>query len=171
LTSNSSAHAVQPTVTSSRTPGRDPLAADGERVPENAAEDAHNPEWQARLTRIAWAMHDHFLVLPGYATHLSRPHHHNVHSPSRLRSAVITAFTDAGVEADLAEQSWYIFVVWIISWLAVLENPLELGPNDPRFELFLHVLVRGPLARRQTTVGWPAGAERTPSAAGTVTGC
>lgn len=115
------------------------------------AEDAYNAEWPSRLTRIAWAMHDHFLVLTGYATHLSRPHQHNAHSLSRLRNAVITVFTDAGVEADLAEQSWYIFVVSIISWLAVLENPLELGPSHPRFELFLDVLVRGLPARRQAT--------------------
>jgi hypothetical protein len=92
-------------------------------------------------------MHDHFLALPGYATYLSRPHRHNAHSLARLRSTVITTFTDAGVEAALAEQSWYIFVVSIVSWLAVLENPLGLGPSAPRFELFLDVLVRGLPAR------------------------
>jgi AcrR family transcriptional regulator len=126
-----------------------------DRVLEQADEE-HHADWRRRLIRVAWAMHDQFLVLPGYATHLSRPHRHNVHSLARLRHAVAAIFLDAGVEADLAEESWYIFVVSIVSWLALLENPLELGPSGPRFELFLDVLVRGLPARRSETARPPA---------------
>ena len=106
-----------------------------------------NPQWQPRLARIAWGMHDEYLALPGYATHLSRPHPHNAHSAGRLHSAIAEAFLDAGVSADLAEQSYYIFTTSVVSWLAFQENPLGLGPNAPRFDLFLDTLLRGLPAR------------------------
>ena len=106
-----------------------------------------NPQWRPRLARIAWRMHDEYLALPGYATHLSRPHPHNAHSAGRLHSAIAEAFLDAGVSADLAEQSYYIFTTSVVSWLAFQENPLGLGPNAPRFDLFLDTLLRGLPAR------------------------
>ncbi len=104
-------------------------------------------EWRPRLTRIAWAMHDQFLALPGYATHLSRPHPHNAHSIGRLQRAVVAAFLDAGVSAEEAEQSWYVFVTSVVGWLAFQENRLDLGPSTPRFALFLDALLRGLPAR------------------------
>lgn len=103
--------------------------------------------WRLRLTRIGWAMHDEFLALPGYATHLSRPHPHHAHSVDRLRQVLIVAFRDGGASRDLAGQSYHIFTTAIISWLALQENPLHLGPVTPRFELFLDVLLRGLPAR------------------------
>lgn len=103
--------------------------------------------WRSWLARLAWAMHEEFLAVPGYAAHLSRPHHHNAHSFERLRTAVIAAFTAADAAPDLAEQSYYIFITSIVSWLAVHDNPLHLGDTTPRFELFLGVLLRGLPAR------------------------
>jgi AcrR family transcriptional regulator len=100
-------------------------------------------EWRATLSAIAWAMHDEFGRLPGYATHLSRPHEHNHHSLDRLRLAVTEALENGGVAADLAEQGWYIFVTSVIGWLAREENPLDLGPAARRVDLFLDVLLRG----------------------------
>ena len=47
----------------------------------------------------------------------------------------------------LAEQSWYIFIGSLVSWLAAQENPLHLGEAAPRFDLFLDVLLRGLPAR------------------------
>jgi AcrR family transcriptional regulator len=119
-----------------------------------APEQETSLTWRPRLRRIAWIMHDQFLALPGYATHLSRPHPHNAHSIGRLRAAVVAAFLDAGVSADLAEQSWYIFITSIISWLAFQENPLNLGPSAPRFDLFLDALLRG-LPAREPGAGRP----------------
>lgn len=107
----------------------------------------HGRNWRTWLARVAWAMHDQFLAVPGYATRTSRAHRHNAHSFGRLRSEVISAFTAAGVSSDLAEQSWYIFITSVISWLAVQENPLGLGAGAPRFELFLDTLLRGLPAR------------------------
>jgi AcrR family transcriptional regulator len=103
--------------------------------------------WRPRLARLAWAMHDQFLAVPGYATHLSRPHRHGSHSFERVRTEVMSAFADAGVRPDMAEQSWYIFITSVVSWLAGQESPLDLGPSAPRFELFLGVLLRGLPAR------------------------
>ncbi|MFG2224907.1 TetR/AcrR family transcriptional regulator [Streptomyces sp. NPDC048644] len=106
--------------------------------------------WRPWLARVAWAMHDQFLAVPGYATRTSRPHRH---SPSfgRLREEVVTAFTNAGVRPELAEQSWYIFITSVVSWLAVQESPLDLGHDAPRFELFLDTLLRGLPAREPGT--------------------
>ncbi|MDP9612522.1 MULTISPECIES: TetR/AcrR family transcriptional regulator [Streptomyces] len=111
------------------------------------AEGPRDRDWRPWLARTAWAMHDQFLVLPGYATRLSRPHRHTTQAFERLRNAVITAFTDAGVSPHLAEQSWYIFITSTVSWLAVHEHPLDLGDSTPRFELFLDTLLRGLPAR------------------------
>ncbi|WP_020494771.1 TetR/AcrR family transcriptional regulator [Sciscionella marina] len=111
------------------------------------AEAPRGRSWRPWLGRVAWAMHDQFLAVPGYATHLARPHRHNAHSFGRMRNAVSAAFTEAGVPPELAEQSWYIFITSLVSWLATQENPLELGERAPRFELFLDTLLRGLPAR------------------------
>jgi AcrR family transcriptional regulator len=110
--------------------------------------DAPQPdEWRPWLRRLAWAMHDEFLAVPGYATRTSRPHRHNAESFGRLRDGVVRAFTRSGVSPDLAEQSWYIFGTSLVSWLAAKEQALELGAGEPRFDLFLDVLLRGLPAR------------------------
>jgi len=116
--------------------------------------EAASPQWRPQLARIAWRMHDQYLALPGYATHLSRPHPHNAHSAGRLKGAIVTAFLDAGVSAGLAEQSYYIFTTSVVSWLAIQENPLSLGPDAPRFDIFLDVLLRG-LPAREPGAGRP----------------
>jgi hypothetical protein len=103
--------------------------------------------WQPWLARLAWAMHDVFLAVPGYATRVARPHRHNLESFGRLRASVVAAFTAAGVEVQLAEQSWYTFGSSLVSWLAAAEAPLDLGTSPPRFELFLDSLLRGLPAR------------------------
>jgi AcrR family transcriptional regulator len=103
--------------------------------------------WRPWLGRLAWAMHDEFLAVPGYATRVARPHRHNPESFGRLRAAVIEAFASAGVGPELAEQSWYIFGTSVVSWLAATEAPLDLGVPEPRFDLFLDSLLRGLPAR------------------------
>jgi AcrR family transcriptional regulator len=121
-------------------------------LPEGEPGDA---DWRVRLARLAWRMHDQYLALPGYATHLSRPHPHHAHSVGRLHDVIVAAFGDAGAGADLAEQSYYIFMTSIVSWLAFQENPLHLGPSAPRFDLFLDALLRG-LPARQPATGRPS---------------
>lgn len=103
--------------------------------------------WRAWLARLAWAMHDVFLSVPGYATRVARPHRHNPESFGRLRAAVTGAFSAAAVSPEMAEQSWYIFGTSVVSWLAAAEAPLGLGTSEPRFELFLDSLLRGLPAR------------------------
>jgi AcrR family transcriptional regulator len=103
--------------------------------------------WRPWLGRLAWAMHDEFLAVPGFASRVARPHRHSPEAFGRLRTAVISAFVAAGVDADLAEQSWYIFATSVVSWLAAAEAPLDLGQATPRFELFLDALLRGLPAR------------------------
>jgi AcrR family transcriptional regulator len=103
--------------------------------------------WRSWLARLAWAMHDQFLAVPGYATHVARPHRHNPLAFGKLRDGVTGAFTAAGATPELAEQSWYIFSISVISWLAVQETPLDLGAAQPRFDLFLDALLRGLPAR------------------------
>lgn len=103
--------------------------------------------WRSWLARLAWAMHDEFLAVPGYASRTARPHRHNPESFGRLRDGVIGAFLAGGVSPDLAEQSWYIFGTQVVSWLAAQESTLGLGDSVPRFELFLDALLRGLPAR------------------------
>ncbi|WP_194926164.1 TetR/AcrR family transcriptional regulator [Catenulispora pinisilvae] len=103
--------------------------------------------WRPWLTEVARGMHEAFLAVPGYATRISRPHRHTPNAFGRLREEVTAAFADAGATGELAEQSWYIFITCLVSWLAVQENPLDLGQSSPRFELFLDVLLRGLPAR------------------------
>lgn len=113
-------------------------------VPDGEPDGA---EWRPWLGRLAWAMHDEFLAVPGYATRVARPHRHNPESFGHLRAAVTSAFTAAGVSPELAEQSWYIFGTSVVSWLAAAEAPLGLGSAEPRFDLFLDALLRGLPAR------------------------
>jgi AcrR family transcriptional regulator len=120
-----------------------------ERVLPPAGPDG---DWRPWLARVAWAMHDQFLAVSGYATRLSRPHQHNFDALGRIRAEVISAFEGAGVRPELAEQSWFIFISSVVSWLAVQEHPLDLGPSAPRFELFLDVLLRGLPAREPGTL-------------------
>ncbi|MFE2373971.1 TetR/AcrR family transcriptional regulator [Streptomyces sp. NPDC059398] len=111
------------------------------------ADGPQDRDWRPWLADLAWGMHDRFLALPGYATRISRPHRHTAQPFGRLRSSVVSAFTDAGVSPELAEQSWYIFITSVVSWLAVQEHPLGLGDSAPRYELFLDTLLRGLPAR------------------------
>ena len=112
--------------------------------PDNT--DPDNTGWRPWLARVAWAMHDQFLAVPGFATRISRPHQHSS-AFGRLKAEVTTAFSNAGVSPELAEQSWYIFITSVVSWLATQEEPLDLGRATPRFELFLGSLLRGLPAR------------------------
>ncbi|MBB4683773.1 TetR/AcrR family transcriptional regulator [Amycolatopsis jiangsuensis] len=121
-----------------------------ERILQQA--DAGDPEYRAWLTRLAWAMHDGFLALPGYATHLSRPHKHNAHSIDRLGGAVNAALRRSGVTAEMAGHSWQIFITCVVGWLAATENLLHLGADAPRFDLFLDTLLRGLPAREPGAV-------------------
>jgi AcrR family transcriptional regulator len=100
-------------------------------------------DWRPWLARLAWAMHDEFLAVPGYVTRIARPHRRSPESFARLRAAVTGAFTAGDVSPELAEQSWYIFATSLVSWLAATEVPLGLGTSEPRFELFLDSLLRG----------------------------
>jgi AcrR family transcriptional regulator len=100
-------------------------------------------DWRPWLARLAWAMHDEFLAVPGYASRVARPHRHDPEGFGRLRAAVTGAFMAAGVSPELAEQSWFIFGTAMVSWLGATETPLGLGAAEPRFELFLDSLLRG----------------------------
>jgi AcrR family transcriptional regulator len=111
------------------------------------ADEPRGTQWRSWLRRLAWSMHDEFLAVPGFATRTARPHRHSATAFERMRGGVIRAFTNAGVSAELAEQSWYVFGTSVVSWLAAQESSLELGGTRPRFDLFLDVLLRGLPAR------------------------
>lgn len=106
-------------------------------------------DWRTRLGVMIRAVHDEFGALPGYATHLSRPHPHNAHSTERLRDAVVTVLLEADVPAELAEQSWYIVITSVVGWLAFAEQQAHPGSGAPSFDTFLDVLLRGLPARHQ----------------------
>lgn len=126
------------------------------RTVDGAAGDP--PAAPELLRRLGWAMHDEFLALPGYATHLSRPHRHHGPSVERIRDAVVTALVRDGVGEAMAEQSWQIFVTCTVGWLAAVENAQHPGARTPHFAVFLDVLVRG-LPARDPDADRPAGTE------------
>jgi len=103
--------------------------------------------WRTWLARLAWAMHDEFLAVPGYAAHVARPHRHNPDSLGRLRERVVAAFVIAGTEPAEAEQSWYVFGLGVVQWLGTSDTDLDLGTTSPRFDLYLDTLLRGLPAR------------------------
>jgi AcrR family transcriptional regulator len=103
--------------------------------------------WRAWLARLAWAMHDEFLAVPGYAARIAHPHRHNPAALALLRERVVAAFTVAGAEPELAEQSWLIFGLGVVNWLGNRQERHDLGDVSPRFDLFLDALLRGLPAR------------------------
>lgn len=109
--------------------------------------------WREWLSDLAWRMHDQFLAVPGYAVHVAMPHRHNPHAFGRLRGRVVSAFKLAGVSDDMAEQSWHIFGPGIVQWLAAQQMGHDIGPDAPRFDLFLDVLLRGLPAREPGSSG------------------
>lgn len=99
--------------------------------------------WRQWLSDLAWRMHDQFLAVPGYAARVAMPHSHDPHAFGRLRDRVVSAFKLAGASDDMAEQSWHIFGLGIVQWLGAQQLGHDFGPNAPRFDLFLDVLLRG----------------------------
>lgn len=120
-----------------------------DRVLGRLDDDPRGPATTAAdlLERLGTAMHAEFLALPGYATHLSRPHRHHTPSVERLRDTAVAAFVRDGVAEDLAVQSWQIFVTCTVGWLAAVENAQHPGAGVPDFPVVLDVLVRGLPAR------------------------
>ncbi|MEU8874750.1 hypothetical protein AB0D24_27120 [Streptomyces javensis] len=51
-------------------------------------DDPTEHTWRSWLARLAWAMHDEFLAVPGYAARVAHPHRHNPASFGRPRERV-----------------------------------------------------------------------------------
>ncbi|MEK8170717.1 TetR family transcriptional regulator [Streptomyces sp. M19] len=110
------------------------------------AEGPRDSQWRPWLATVAWAMHDQFLAVPGYATRISAPtattpllraapygSHHRVHRGgrhARVGRAELVHLHHVG--RQLARRPG---------------EPLDLGDSAPRFELFLDTLLRGLPAR------------------------
>lgn len=107
--------------------------------------------WRDWLHDLAWKMHDEFLAVPGYAAHVAAPHRHNPEAFGRLHDRVVHAFTTAGASPAMARQSWFAFGLGVVQWLGAHHAGHDLGPEAPRFDLFLDVLLRGLPTREPTT--------------------
>lgn len=99
--------------------------------------------WRGWLADLAWTMREEFLAVPGYAAHVAAPHRHNPEAFARLRGQVVNAFALAGASPAMAQQSWYVFALSVVQWLGAEQTDHDLGPEAPRFDLFLDVLLRG----------------------------
>ncbi|WP_424215896.1 TetR/AcrR family transcriptional regulator (plasmid) [Streptomyces sp. BI20] len=108
------------------------------------AREATAGDWRGWLAALAWAMHDEFLAVPGYAAHVARPHRHHPESFGRLRDAALAAFRAAGADEQEAARSWEVFGFGVVRWLGAATA--EEGAPDaegPRFDLYLDTLLRG----------------------------
>ncbi|MGH4034076.1 TetR/AcrR family transcriptional regulator [Actinomycetota bacterium Odt1-20B] len=106
-------------------------------------EDPGPDDWREWLARLAWAMHDEFLAVPGYAAHVARPHRHHPESFARLRTRVIAAFRTAGAGEEEAEQSWFVFGFGVVRWLGAAADDPDADTAGPRFGPYLDTLLRG----------------------------
>lgn len=97
----------------------------------------------AVLTELAHRLREAFLSVPGFATHLARPHHHSSHAVERLRDVVVGLFTESGVARPAAERSWFVFVTTVVAALAAEEQQTDLLDDVPSFDDFLGVLLHG----------------------------
>lgn len=95
--------------------------------------------WLDWLERLAWAMHDEFLAVPGYAAHVARPHRHHLASFERLHDGAVAAFRAGGADTRQAEQNWSVFGLGVVRWLAAAGD----DPAEPPFALYLGTLLRG----------------------------
>lgn len=98
--------------------------------------------WRAWLARLAWAAHDEFLAVPGFAARVSRPHRHAAGAFGKMRDAVVSAFVAGGAGPEEARQSWYVFGINLVTWLGAQEQDL-LDGAPLRFDLFLDSLLKG----------------------------
>ncbi|MFH9667620.1 TetR/AcrR family transcriptional regulator [Streptomyces globisporus] len=103
------------------------------------ADEPDAATWFDWLTRLAWAMHDEFLAVPGYAAHVARPHRHHPESFGRLRGGAVAAFRAGGADAQQAEQNWTVFGHGVVRWLAAAGS----APAEPPFGRYLDTLLRG----------------------------
>ncbi|WP_432005305.1 TetR/AcrR family transcriptional regulator [Streptomyces parvus] len=115
----------------------------GRVLPEDEPDDENWRDW---LTRLAWAMHDEFLAVPGYAAHVARPHRHHPESFGRLRGRAVAAFRAGGADARQAEQNWTVFGHGVVRWLAAAGS----HPAEPPFGRYLDTLLRGLLDQGPT---------------------
>lgn len=99
--------------------------------------------WRDWLVRLARAMHDEFLAVPGYAPHVARPHRHHPESFGRLRDKAVAAFRAGGADAEQAERNWTIFGLGVVRWLGAASD----DPEEPPFDFYVDTLLRGLLHR------------------------
>lgn len=118
--------------------------------------------WQDWLARLAWAMHDEFLAIPGYAARIAQPHRHDAAAFERLRDSITAAFRAAGASREMAAHSWLIFGFGIVNWLGDEQRGLHHGDVEPRFDLFLDALLRGLPARTPVEHRRPRTSRRSP---------
>ncbi|MFE7136230.1 TetR/AcrR family transcriptional regulator [Streptomyces sp. NPDC057644] len=108
----------------------------GRVLPEDEPDAA---TWRDWLTRLAWAMHDEFLAVPGYAPHVAGPHRHHPASFERLRDRAVAAFRAGGADEQRAERNWAVFGLGVVRWLAAEGS----APEEPPFGRYLDTLLRG----------------------------
>ncbi|MFJ6516217.1 TetR/AcrR family transcriptional regulator [Streptomyces sp. NPDC091406] len=132
----------------------------GRVLPEDEPDAANWRDW---LTRLAWAMHDEFLAVPGYAAHVASPHRHHPASFERLRDKAVAAFRAGGADPGQAERHWTVFGLGVVRWLAAEGS----APEEPPFVRYLDTLLRGLLPHdadrhppRATGTTAPAAASR-----------
>ncbi len=98
---------------------------------------------QARVVELGRRIRAAFLSVPGFASHLARPHHHSAHALSRLQEFVMNTFLACDIHEAAARRSWLVFMTTVVAALAAEERRNEELADANAFESFLDVLSRG----------------------------
>lgn len=99
--------------------------------------------WREWLADLGWAMHDAFTAIPGFAERAASPHRPPPEAHERLADAMTSALRAGGVSEDDAQASWRVFALAVVSWLGMTARPRPFGDEEPGFDVFLGVLIRG----------------------------
>ncbi|GAA1668555.1 TetR/AcrR family transcriptional regulator C-terminal domain-containing protein [Fodinicola feengrottensis] len=110
--------------------------------------DPVDGDWRGWLTTVAVRMHAELMSAPGHASRLAVTQAHRDAAHDRLHSRAITALAGAGLTPEQAHQTWYIFGVTVLGWIAAEQGQARYvqpasATRLPAFELLLDVLLRG----------------------------
>jgi AcrR family transcriptional regulator len=106
--------------------------------------DPVDGDWRGWLAGVAWRLRDELRSAPGHAGRLRDFHYHRDDAHGRLHQRMIGALAGAGLTAEEARNTWMIFGISTIGWIAAEQEHTRTDAEPlPDFGLLLDTLLRG----------------------------